>query len=140
MCKLLVVIAAIGAIVWSGAALAIVDETSVSVNNTGNELNGATVSLTTTDGKTVKTETGHPGGQPRKAVKQTLRTGTQGQAGSDKAIEGVLGTAIGIGFGLGLHGGFGRGGGAERGGLLGGDRGTLRGGDRGGFHGGARRD
>jgi hypothetical protein len=130
MCRLFVVIATIGTIVWSGTALAIVDQSSISVNNGGNELDGTTVSLTT------KIGTGNPSTPPRKTVTQPTRSGTQGQTTSDAATQRAFGSALGLGLGIGLHGGFGRG--DDHGTLRGGDRGTLRGGDRGTLRGGDR--
>jgi opacity protein-like surface antigen len=60
MRKLLMIIGTVGAIAWSNAALAVVDESTVTVTNSGKELNGATISLRTPEGKPATVKPAHP--------------------------------------------------------------------------------
>jgi len=76
MRKLLVIMATFGAIAWSGAALAVVDESTVTVTNNGKELDGATVSLKTSEGKTATVRPKRPMNPKRPT---TARVGKHGK-------------------------------------------------------------
>ena len=149
MHRLFVIVAAIGATAWSGAALAAVDESTTKATNNGQELNGATVPLTTPEGKPATVKPNNPrtetkteteiktGGGNKKTGRPVIREESQTQQHPQQVDPVQLGIGIGLGLGMGGIGLRGLGGGHGFG-DHGGDRSIgAHGGDRSiGGHGG----
>ena len=115
MRKLLVIAAAAGAIAWSGAAFAFVDESSVNITNKGEELNGSTVSLTPLEEKTEKVHRSSKKSSSRTSRKARHADHEESQAERRRNVERTLEMIdVGISIGTGLHHGGG-GGGSDRG-------------------------